>query len=166
MGISFGSGAVKPYVGGSEIQEAYVGSQLVYKSGLPYYYYFLGGTENYQISENCLLQDGAAIAKPTNVNNFMIAVSGEAKIRLNNINSFIGYKLKFTTCARRGFNTNFAQIRFHDATGLTLNSDTIAYYTNPTLVTITIPANAVYATLRAVSAQETFYFDTIRCEEE
>lgn len=166
MGISKGGQSVKPYVGSKEVQEAYIGSQLVYRAGLPYYYYFLGGTENYQISENCLLQDGAVIAKPTNVNNFMIAVSGNAKIRLNNINSFIGYKLKFTTCARRGYNTNTAPIRFHDATGLTLNSDNIKYYTNPTLVSLTIPANAVYATFRTSAATETFYFDAIRCEEE
>ena len=35
MAISFGSNGVKPYVGGSEIQEAYVGSQLVYRNEVP-----------------------------------------------------------------------------------------------------------------------------------
>lgn len=35
MGISFGSKSVKPYVGGKEVTEAYVGSQLVYKNEVP-----------------------------------------------------------------------------------------------------------------------------------
>lgn len=35
MGISFGSVGKKPYVGGKEVQEAYVGSQLVYQNEVP-----------------------------------------------------------------------------------------------------------------------------------
>ena len=35
MSISFGSTGRKPYVGNKEVQEAYVGSQLVYKNEVP-----------------------------------------------------------------------------------------------------------------------------------
>ena len=38
MGISFGSASKKPYVGSKEVQEAYVGSQLVYRAVPPSVY--------------------------------------------------------------------------------------------------------------------------------
>ena len=38
MGISFGSTGIKPYVGSKEVQEAYVGSTLVYQN-MPNYEY-------------------------------------------------------------------------------------------------------------------------------
>lgn len=165
MGISFGSKSVKPYVGSKEVQEAYVGSQLVYRAGLPYYYYFLGGTEKYQISENCLLQDGAAIAKPSGVANFMLSIKAQNRIRLNGIDSFVEYSLKFTTCARGGYDSNSAQVIFYTAGGGIASYTNFDYYQSPTLVSVPIPSNAVYAVFRTISAAETFYFDMVRCEE-
>ena len=165
MGISFGSLSKKPYVGSKEVKEAYVGSQLVYRAGLPYYYYFLGGTEKYQISDNCLLQDGAAIAKPSGVTNFMMSIKAQNRIRLNGISSFAGYSLKFTTCARGGYNTNKAQVTFYTAGGGIASYTNLDYYAAPTLVSIPIPSNAVYAIFRPISANEPFYFDMVRCEE-
>lgn len=165
MGISFGSTSVKPYVGGKEVKEAYVGSQLVYRAGLPYYYYFLSGTEKYQISDNCLLQDGAAIAKPSGVTNFMLSIKAQNRIRLNGIDLFAGYSLKFTTCARGGTDTNKAQVIFYTAGGGIASYTNFDYYATPTLVSIPIPSNAVYAVFRTISAAETFYFDMVRCEE-
>lgn len=47
MGISFGSTGIKPYVGSKEVQEAYVGSQLVYRAVPPYLYRFLGSENDY-----------------------------------------------------------------------------------------------------------------------
>lgn len=165
MGISFGSVSKKPYVGSKEVTEAYVGSQLVYRSGLPYYYYFLGGTEKYQISDNCLLQDGAAIAKPSGVTNFMLSIKNQNRIRLNGISAFAGYSLKFTTCARGGYDTNSAQVIFYTAGGGIASYTNFDYYKSPTLVSIPVPANAQYAVFRSLSAAETFYFDMVRCEE-
>lgn len=165
MGISFGSTGIKPYVGSKEVKEAYVGSQLVYRAGLPYYYYFLGGTEKYQISDNCLLQDGATIAKPSGVTNFMLSIKAQNRIRLNGINSFAGYSLKFTTCAREGYDTNKAQVIFYTAGGGIASYTNFNYYAAPTLVSIPIPSNAVYAILKPNGSNETFYFDMVRCEE-
>lgn len=165
MAISFGSVSKKPYVGSKEVTEAYVGSQLVYRAGLPNYYYFLGGKEKYQISDNCLLQDGAAIAKPSGVTNFMLSIKAQNRIRLNGINSFAGYSLKFTTCAKGGYDTNKAQVIFYTAGGGIANYTNFNYYAAPTLVSIPIPSNAVYAVFRTIGANETFYFDMVRCEE-
>lgn len=58
MGISFGSTGIKPYVGSKEVQEAYVGSQLVYQSGPPYYYAFLGGETSYYLANWVNLNGG------------------------------------------------------------------------------------------------------------
>ena len=49
MGISFGSASKKPYVGSKEVQEAYVGSQLVYK-GKPNPVTLFDGTVSKSIS--------------------------------------------------------------------------------------------------------------------
>ena len=70
MGISFGSKAIKPYVGGKEVQEAYVGSQLVYRAVPPIVYKFLGTETDYIIDGT--LGAGAAIVKDQNV--FRIAL--------------------------------------------------------------------------------------------
>lgn len=165
MSISFGSVSKKPYVGSKEVTEAYVGSQLVYRAGLPNYYYFLGGTEKYQISDNCLLQDGATIAKPSGVTNFMLSIKAQNRIRLNGIDLFAGYSLKFTTCARGGYNSNKAQVIFYTAGGGIKSYTNFDYYAAPTLVSIPVPSGAVYAIFRPISAKETFYFDMVRCEE-
>lgn len=75
MGISVGSGSVKPYVGGTEIKEAYVGSELVYQSKLPYIYYFLGAENDYVINPNCVLTRNSSIVKPPNETTYKIALS-------------------------------------------------------------------------------------------
>lgn len=75
MGIFVGSGSVKPYVGGTEIKEAYVGSELIYKSALPYIYYFLGAENDYVLNENCKLTRNAAVTKPPRETTYKIALS-------------------------------------------------------------------------------------------
>ena len=60
MGISFGSTGIKPYVGSKEVQEAYVGSQLVYRATPPAVYKFLG-TETDYIIDGTL--DNASVVK-------------------------------------------------------------------------------------------------------
>lgn len=94
MAISFGSGAVKPYVGGSEIQEAYVGSQLVYQSKPPYTYVFLGGESKYYLADYASLQNGCAIAKESGVYrlSYPAKTSDIAEINITQIN---GTHLKF-----------------------------------------------------------------------
>ena len=75
MSISKGGQSVKPYVGSKEVQEAYVGSQLVYRATPPYVYAFLGTQNSYMLADWCTLSSsGAAIVKEGN--NFRIALSG------------------------------------------------------------------------------------------
>ena len=65
MGISFGSTGIKPYVGSKEVQEAYVGSQLVYRAVPPAVYKFLGTETDYIIDGT--LTGGATVKKDQNV---------------------------------------------------------------------------------------------------
>ena len=95
MGISFGSKSVKPYVGSKEVTEAYVGSQLVYRAGLPYYYYFLGAETTYYISDNCQLAYYASVTKPAWATTYKIAIGASTgttspRIQLINVSEFIG----------------------------------------------------------------------------
>ena len=107
MSISFGSTGIKPYVGSKEVQEAYVGSQLVYRAGLPTSYMFLGAETDYYINDNVQLVQRASITKvsasftpPT----YKLAIQTsriagdvyEGEARINNAAQFIGQKLKFT----------------------------------------------------------------------
>ena len=50
MSISFGSTGIKPYVGSKEVQEAYVGSTLVYSAGPANPIIFQGTEINYSYS--------------------------------------------------------------------------------------------------------------------
>ena len=73
MGISLGSSSKKPYVGSKEVQEAYVGSQLVYRAVPPAIYKFLG-TETDYIIDGTLV--GANITKDQNVYRIAIGSNG------------------------------------------------------------------------------------------
>ena len=53
MGISLGSSSKKPYVGSKEVQEAYVGSTLVYSAGPGSNYAFLGTADGYYLADWC-----------------------------------------------------------------------------------------------------------------
>lgn len=63
MGISLGSSSKKPYVGSKEVQEAYVGSQLVYQAGPKYVYAFLGTANDYILASWCTLTKYATVQK-------------------------------------------------------------------------------------------------------
>lgn len=67
MGISLGSSSKKPYVGSKEVQEAYVGSQLVYKAVPPYVYGFLGRENDYIKADWVTLGDRVGISKYDNI---------------------------------------------------------------------------------------------------
>lgn len=65
MSISFGSTGIKPYAGSKEVKEAYVGSQLVYRAGLPDNYAFLGAANSYMkadwaytVSDGRIIKEG------------------------------------------------------------------------------------------------------------
>lgn len=101
MGIFVGSGNVKPYIGGVEIKEAYVGSELIYRSTLPYIYYFLGAENDYVISPNCALTRNAAIVKPNEETTYKIALSYNNDtdiggiVDAKNVGDYVGHNFEF-----------------------------------------------------------------------
>lgn len=91
MGISFGSTGKKPYVGSKEVQEAYVGSQLVYRAAPPYKYYFLGAENDYIIDNSVIsLSDKrATIAKDGGIYRIVLTTEsygnpGHVRVNLTN----------------------------------------------------------------------------------
>ena len=83
MGISFGSASKKPYVGSKEVQEAYVGNQLVYRAVPPYLYKFLG-------SENDSILDG------TLTNASVVKIKDKYRISLEKAGSNFIFKTEKT----------------------------------------------------------------------
>lgn len=77
MGISFGSTGIKPYVGSKEVQEAYVGSQLVYQNTPPFVYAFLGNANDYVIADWCQLTRYAQVEKNSGI--YRITIQAGAK---------------------------------------------------------------------------------------
>lgn len=94
MSISKGGQSVKPYVGGKEVQEAYVGSQLVYRAVPPIYYGFLGTETDYDKADWVTLSANyAAIEKDKGIYRIALTSPGYGKITLNQI---LGTSIKFT----------------------------------------------------------------------
>lgn len=123
MGIYVGSGSVKPYVGGTEIKEAYVGSELVYQSKLPYVYYFLGAENDYVINPNCALTRNAAVVKNSDegLYNLVIAYNLTSDIggvvTLNDLSDYVGKTFQFTykfDVLATSTSTATARIRFYN----------------------------------------------------
>lgn len=167
MPISIGSTNVKPYVGGKEVKEAYVGSQLVYSAAPPYNYYFVGEENKYFISPNVVLPpNNATIAKKNGTGNYMIAISKEYnRIKLNNVSGFLGWKLKFTA------STNGVGERIYADLGLSDRYNTVELGSiNGTEKTITMTVEAVsgrpplYINIY-IHYNTTFYVNDIRFEE-
>ena len=167
MGISFGSTGIKPYVGGKEVQEAYVGSQLVYSAAPPYNYYFVGGETKYYISPNVVLPtSNATIAKKNGTGNYMIAISeGYNRLKLVDVSRFLGWKLKFTA------STNGTGEYLYADLGLSDRNTTVELGSiDGTEKTITMTVNAVsgrppiYIGIY-LHYDTTFYLNNIRFEE-
>lgn len=151
MGISVGSGSVKPYVGGTEIKEAYVGSELVYQSKLPYVYYFLGAENDYVLNPDCALTRYAAIVKNTDegVYNLVITYNLTSDvggvITISNLGDYAGkqfaFTYKFDELATSTY-TGTARVRFYNNNSL-LTTQTISGRSSDvrTLFSYVIPAN-------------------------
>lgn len=169
MGISFGSASKKPYVGSKEVQEAYVGSQLVYKSGLPYYYMFLGNENDYFISPNLTFQANASVAKPKTVYKIALATNPSGMLRtgsfvINNISQFVGWKLKFT-CYINVFETNKISINFRDKNNNSIHTYNTQMTQNEVLYEYVVPAQADRVVISTGTQGDTWYFDAVRFEE-
>lgn len=169
MSISFGSTGIKPYVGSKEVKEAYVGSQLVYKSGLPYNYYFLGGENDYFINDNVQLVRNTDISKPAGKSTYKIASfyndGWSGYFDLKNANQFVGWKLKFTYCGDNnktlGIQVDYreADFTFIARSELTTTSMTEQSYS------FTVPAKCDYVRIVMGGQIGKRYFDNIRFEE-
>ena len=168
MGISFGSASKKPYVGSKEVQEAYVGSQLVYKSGLPYNYYFLGGENDYFINDNVKLMNGTDITKPAGKNTYKITssyINSAGYFDLKNANQFVGWKLKFTYCGENNLTLKI-QVDYREAnfTFITRSELTTTSMTEQSY-SFTVPAKCDYVRIAMGGQIGKRYFDNIRFEE-
>ena len=100
MGISFGSASKKPYVGNKEVQEAYVGSTLVYSAGPGSNYAFLGTADGYYLARWCTYEN-AVIEQISGIYKMKIsgALSNGSLITLD-ISALSGYtKLMLTAKA-------------------------------------------------------------------
>ena len=162
MGISFGSKSVKPYVGSKEVQEAYVGSQLVYQSKPPYTYVFLGGENNYYLADYTAMQNGLAIAKESNV--YRLAYPARtSNIPQLVINQVLGTHIKFT--AKGGSNSSITVYGQSGSLNIQLGYINISGVADYTLYDVAIPADRTYdnISIRA-SGQAIIYMDAVRFE--
>lgn len=171
MSISKGGQSVKPYVGGKEVKEAYVGSQLVYRAVPPYIYYFLGAETDYYLSENCALTQRASVTKPSWATAYKIACTSfsggsYSEVRLNGLNEHVGKHLKFLK--RAGSYANIASLVFYNANNGNVKIVLItASTTTETLSDNVIPENTSYAIIRGNSSfTQSFTLDAIRIENE
>lgn len=164
MGISFGSNSMKPYVGGKEVQEAYVGSQLVYKAQkLPYHYVYLGTENEYFISPLVTLGTGAAITKPNWATTYKLALSSATgnEIKINIDADFVGQYFKFL-CRSSSYSGSFIIKIYDSATHVRLSTDYEVGQAEELKTTAKIGANDKFISIRA---QSQMYFDAMRFED-
>lgn len=168
MGISFGRKNVKPYVGGKEVTEAYVGSQLVYQATYPYKYGFLGTANNYMIADWCSIGQSVAITKYNDIYRIALPyVSDPATpaswVDLTNIDPTLYKKLKFTAIAQKTNSIN-RQVNFAKGNAL-IRSNTYNFYdTVEKTIELDIPAETTRILLIGAQLSAT-YLDAIRIEE-
>ena len=168
MPISFGSRTVKPYVGGKEVKEAYVGGQLVYQATYPYKYAFLGTANNYMIADWCSIGQSVAITKYNDIYRIALPYTSDPAspanwVDLTNIDSTLYKKLKFTAIAQK---TNSIQRQVNFAKGNALiKSTTYNFYdTVEKTIELDIPPETTRILLIGAQTSPT-YLDAIRIEE-
>lgn len=153
MGISVGNGSVKPYVGGAEIKEAYVGSELVYRASLPYLYYFLGAESDYVLNSNVQLDSGnnylAGVVKKYETT-YVLSVAYNAqlgragRIKINNLSDYVGKTLEFVYKNPDGRYYD-PVIEFYNGSNIKVGSYKLDHTaTTNTLFTVNIPAGSSY----------------------
>ena len=168
MGISFGSMSKKPYVGSKEVQEAYVGSQLVYQATYPYKYAFLGTANNYMLADWCTIGQSVAITKYNEIYRIALPYASDPAtaanwVDLTNIDPTLYKKLKFTAIAQRTESGN-RQVNF--AKGNALIRSSTYNFADAVEKTIELDIPAETTRILMIGAQlSTTYLDAIRVEE-
>lgn len=160
MSISFGSNSMKPYVGDKEVQEAYVGSQLVYRATPPYVYAFLGTESDYYLATWAQLLTGAAIVQEGGIYRISTGTATGGTLAMTQIPT---KKIKFV--AKSATQTNALKLqglvggRWYDVKQFVINA---AYE----LQEADIPENAEQIRLRlTLTTFNPIYLDAIRFEE-
>lgn len=173
MSISKGGQSVKPYVGSKEVKEAYVGSQLVYKSGLPYNYYFVGAENDYFINDNVKLMTNTNITKPAGKTTYKIASSYSQSggrplvgyFDLKNVAQFVGWLFKFTYFGEQNRSLE-VYVDYITAGDQSIYSSTLELTSNSERIfQAPVPANCALIRIRMGGQLGTRYFDNIRFEE-
>lgn len=176
MGISFGSKTIKPYVGGKEVQEAYVGNQLVYRAAPPYLYFFLGRENDYIL--NSVDLRGNAIVKPDGSNIFNIAnrytLTNDQYgfVEVTNLGQYVGRVITSIIKPYGGIANQQAKLcfRFYGASNSIISQD----YKYPnfgsdyTTYSFQIPKGTLKLSIIAMTASTSWlaYINTIRLEPE
>ena len=163
MGISFGSASKKPYVGSKEVQEAYVGSQLVYKAEkLPYNYVYLGTENGHFISPLVVLGKGTTITKPSWATTYKLGLGALVgnEIKINITADFVGNHFKFL--CRSASKTGSFYVRIYDSDAhYRVQSDFEAGQSETLKTTLKINASDKFISISTVSQ---IYFDAMRFE--
>ena len=161
MGISFGSASKKPYVGSKEVQEAYVGSQLVYKNRPSDNWVYIGEENKYYLAGYANLIGGTFTKEE---NKFRIALSnGNQKLSINEMH---GNTLKFTSKFSNRY-ANGGYVYFYNNSGIRFDSKALQNAGKYTLTTVTIPSSTTKIEILGSPpdiAQGTVYVDEVRFE--
>lgn len=144
MGISLGNSNKKPYVGSKEVQEAYVGSQLVYRATPPYVYGFLGGENDYIKADWVTLDSRVSIVKFNNI--YRLSFGGNSTLTIN-LAERKGSKISVALACSTNVSSSVFSSSFYDAknkyiAGKRLFPDHPALTTQFTSFSVDIPSNA------------------------
>lgn len=164
MGISFGSTGIKPYVGSKEVQEAYVGNQLVYKAVPPYVYGFLGRENDYILADWVTLGNRVSTSKYDNI--YRITFGKNSTLTIN-LTERKGSKISVALACSTNVNRSVFTSKFYDAKGNAIAGklfpSNTALTTQFTSFSIVIPSNAatleIYASYE--SSPDKWYADMI-----
>lgn len=162
MGISFGSASKKPYVGSKEVQEAYVGSQLVYKNRPSDNWVYIGEANKYYLAGYASLIGGTFTKEE---NKFRIALNnGNQKLSINEMH---GNTLKFISKFSNNY-TNGGYVYLY-AGDIRVNSIAITNAGNKgfQLNSVSVPSNITKIEILGSPpdvAQGIVYADEIRFE--
>lgn len=168
MSISKGGQSVKPYVGSKEVQEAYVGSQLVYKASYPYKYAFLGTENDYMLANWCTVGQKVDFVKWLNIFRIVLPYTSspdaeDSIVKLSNVDSAKYKFLKFTAFVQRVTNTN-CTVLF--AKGNSLISRQYFNFPNVTEKALSFNIPDGTTDIRLTTGQSLYlYLDAIRIEE-
>ena len=168
MSISFGSASKKPYVGSKEVKEAYVGSQLVYKSGPPIGYGFLGDKNDYFIADWCQLTYKAAIEKQGGIYRIAVSTDGSSPgiIKLTKVE---GSKLSFICKAKYPNTKVYAFLYSSTQTSTRVDVSGLVNTANYSLCTVDVPSNIKFIEIKSLTSKTSgisCWIDAVRYEAE